>query len=148
MAMGISKLFGVETNNRQLYQTTSFAVVRRAYQVQLDFTLIIVHHRDPLSLSPPSNLVLFGAASSTLLFVMGNGYMVHFVKYALQSNTGAHHPSSNQLRLSRLTTRPDLLSQVCEKKYTSSLQFGISDIRRRKFGNLSRNDLCNEYSTN
>eukprot|EP00985_Skeletonema_marinoi_P031052 scaffold35780_cov80-Skeletonema_marinoi.AAC.1 len=26
--MGISTLFGVETNNRQLYQTTSLAVVR------------------------------------------------------------------------------------------------------------------------
>eukprot|EP00985_Skeletonema_marinoi_P001362 scaffold540_cov145-Skeletonema_marinoi.AAC.2 len=71
---------------------------------------------------------------------MGNGYMVHFVKYALQSNTGAHHPSSNQLRLSRLTTRPDLLSQF--------KQVFASDSRRRKFGNLSRNDLCNEYSTN
>eukprot|EP00984_Skeletonema_dohrnii_P033090 scaffold28575_cov150-Skeletonema_dohrnii-CCMP3373.AAC.1 len=59
---------------------------------------------------------------------MGNGYMAQFVKYALQSNTGAHHPSSNQLRLNRLTTRPDLLSQVCEKKYTSSLQFGILQI--------------------
>jgi len=28
VAMGISTLFGVETNNRQLYQTTSLAVVR------------------------------------------------------------------------------------------------------------------------